>query len=153
MRNNIYFTTGNENLIDDIKDLWEELNRLHLGKSPYFQHYYKTFTFQARKEALISASEKGQLFIIIAHEKDVKIAYCVASFVDGIGEIDSIYVKPEYRSAHIGKALMETALEWIKSNRAKKITVKVAFGNEEVFGFYAKFGFAPRLTEMQIIEN
>lgn len=150
MDNAVTFETGGEELLDDIKELWEQLNQLHLEKSPFFKSHYRTFTFDARKQALLSCARAGRLFICVAYDKDIKIGYCVASVVGNTGEVDSIYVKPDYRRTGIGSALMEKSLDRIKSNNAGKIIVKVAFGNEEAFGFYSKYGFAPRLTELQM---
>lgn len=153
MDNAISFVSGGEEFLDDIEGLWKELNELHTKKSPHFKNHYMTFTYQARKQALLSCVEKGRLFVCVAYDKDIKVGYCVASVVDDIGEIDSIYIQPDYRKSHIGNTLMEKSLEWIKLNPVKKIIVKVAFGNEEVFGFYSKYGFAPRLTELQMITD
>jgi len=50
----------------------------------------------------------------------------------------------------VGHLLTEAALDWIKSLDAKKIIVRVACGNEEAFDFYAKYGFLPRATELQL---
>lgn len=151
MNSEIIFKTGDIGLLDDIKELWEALNQVHLEKSLNFKQYYRAFTFQARKNSLMANTENKELFIVIAYHKDVKIGYCVSSIADNIGEIDSIYVKPDYQNKHIGNILLETSFNWIKSNNPQKISVKVSVGNEEVFGFYSKYGFKPRLTELQLI--
>lgn len=153
MNSEIALTTGDVNILDDIQELWEELNQLHFEKSPNFKQHYMAFTFQSRKKSLISSAENGNLFIVIAYHQGIKIGYCVSSVVDDIGEIESIYMKPAYRKSHVGNMLMETSLHWIKSSNVKKIIVKVAAGNEEVFGFYSKYGFAPRLTELQLVSQ
>ncbi|MGL4669648.1 MAG: GNAT family N-acetyltransferase [Methanobacteriaceae archaeon] len=148
--NNLTLTIGNETLIDEIKELWEELNQHHLEKSPNFKNHYKTFTFQMRKEKLNSYAEKGILFIIVAKIKDKKIGYCIASVKENIGEIDSIYIKPNYRKRHIGTALIEKSLNWIKSKNVDKIIANITIGNNEVFNFYSKYGFKPRLTQLEM---
>lgn len=152
-KGDIAFITGDARLLDEVQGLWEELNQIHLEKSVDFKNHYRTFTFQARKESLLRHGEKGKLLVIIAQRNDRKIGYCIASLADGAGEIDSIFVKPGCRKSAVGNSLMELALDWMQSNAAQKITVKVAVGNEAVFGFYAKYGFAPRLTELQIVDN
>ena len=150
MDNDIILKTGDKSFLSETKELWEELNQLHIEKSLYFQQHYNTFTFQARKQALLANAEKGKLLVVIAYYKDVKIGYCVASIVDDSGEIDSLYNKPEYRNRGIGNMLMEASLNWIKANSAKTISIAVSVGNEEVFGFYEKYGFKPRLTVLQL---
>lgn len=144
------FITGDANLLAAIKELWEELNQLHIEKSVDFQNHYKAFTFAARKESIVRHTENGALLVTIAYCNNLKIGYCIASIVDGSGEIDSIFVKTGYRQSDVGHKLMEMSLDWLKTNAAKKIIVKVSAGNEEVFEFYSKYGFAPCLTELQI---
>jgi len=149
MDNDIILETGNEKLLADIEELWEQLNQLHMAKSLDFKHHYRTFTFQARSKSLLSIAEKGKLFIAIAHHREEKIGYIVSSIIDETGEIDSVFIKPEYRKKGVGNMLMEASLNWIKTNNVKLIRVAVSVGNEEVFGFYAKYGFKPRLTVLQ----
>ncbi len=149
MHNNISFIIGDENILDEIKDLWEELNKYHLKKSIHFKNFYNSFTFEMRKEKLNSSNEKI-LFVLIAKINDDKIGYSIASVLNDIGEIDSIYVKSEYRGNKIGKILIEKTLDWIKSKEAKKVIVNISVGNEDVFDFYSYYEFLPRLTQLEM---
>jgi ribosomal protein S18 acetylase RimI-like enzyme len=45
---------------------------------------------------------------------------------------------------------MEKSLDRINSRDTTSVTIKVAAGNEEAFGFYSKYGFKPIFTELQI---
>jgi ribosomal protein S18 acetylase RimI-like enzyme len=47
--------------------------------------------------------------------------------------------------------MMEKSLDWFNSLNVTIVTVKVAAGNEEAFGFYSKYGFKPIFTELQIV--
>jgi ribosomal protein S18 acetylase RimI-like enzyme len=151
MSTNIRYEWGNEESLDSIKMLWEGLNNLHLEKSPYFKIFYAKNTFEARKATLLSTAQKGQLSVVSAYDETLLVGYCVASIVDGVGEFDSIYISNDYRKKGIANNLMEKVLDWLKQNNPKKVTVKVSVGNEDVFGFYSKYGFYPRLTELQMI--
>jgi len=144
----ISYKTGDESLIDEIGELWRELNQVHYEKSPHFKHLFGNFEFRERKQMYLSHAEKGKLFIVLAYDSGRKIGFCASSIVEGVGEIESLYIKPDYRKSHIGKNLMEKSLDWIKLSGVKKILIKVAYGNEEVFSFYEKYGFKPRLTEL-----
>jgi len=150
MDNSLTFITGNEINLDEIEDMWKELKKVHQDKSPYFKNYYKEFSFQKRKEQLNLDAQKGKLFLIIAKINNEKIAYCISSVKENIGEIDSIYVKNEFRKRNIGKILLEKSLNWIKSKGPEKIVVNISIGNEEVFDFYFKYGFKPRLTQLEL---
>jgi ribosomal protein S18 acetylase RimI-like enzyme len=150
---NIHYVTGNEELLDAIQFLWEELNKIHLEKSVHFRDFYSRNTFEIRKETLLKTAQKGHMLIVLAYDEDFLIGYCVASLVDGVGEIDSLFVSVSYRGNGIGKHLMEKSLNWLKQNAASKTVIKVSVGNEDVFGFYTKHGFFPRLSELQMISE
>lgn len=147
----ITFIVGNEQLLDDIRELWEELNQVHSEKSVDFKNHYLAFNFTARKESIMRHIKNGKLLIVVAYHDNLKIGYCLSSVVDEVGEIASLFVKSAYRKSAVGQKLMEQSLDWLRSNAAKQIIVKVSVGNEEAFGFYAKYGFAPCLTELHII--
>jgi len=58
--------------------------------------------------------------------------------------LESIYVDKEFRSQGIGETLVKRTLSWMEQQGANAKMVVVAVGNEEVLGFYARFGFLPR---------
>jgi ribosomal protein S18 acetylase RimI-like enzyme len=98
-------------------------------------------------------AQKGQMLIVLAYEKDLLIGYCITSLVDGVGEIDSLFVSENYRGNGIATCLMDTSLNWLKQNNSQKTIVKVSAGNEDAFDFYARQGFFPRLIELQMISE
>jgi ribosomal protein S18 acetylase RimI-like enzyme len=93
------------------------------------------------------------MLIVLAYEKDLLIGYCVTSLVDGVGEVDSLFVSENYRKNGIATCLMDTSLNWLKQNNSQETVVKVSVGNEDAFGFYARQGFFPRLIELQMISE
>jgi ribosomal protein S18 acetylase RimI-like enzyme len=137
-------------MLDDVLELWSELNQFHIEKSLHFKDYYANLEFYSRKKQLETRAQQGAVFVIIAFAGEQKIGHCVASFVDEIGMIESLFVKPSYRREHVGSTLIESALEWLHSHDPRHINLKVAVGNEEAFSFYAKYGFKPRSTELQM---
>lgn len=153
MKANIHYVFGKEDLLDCVKPLWQELNKLHLGKSPYFRDFYANNTFETRKTTLLSTATKGQLSIILAYDTAIVVGYCIASVVGDTGEIDSIFVSNGYRKMGIASNLMNNALNWLEALNLKNIVIKVSVGNEEIFRFYAKYGFYPCLTELQMLPN
>jgi ribosomal protein S18 acetylase RimI-like enzyme len=140
---------GGVELLDVVRPLWEELNVLHAERSTFFSEDYKAFTFADRKKMLQEKAKKGKLRVSIWTGKEGLICgYYIAS-IDGYeGEIDSIYVRKERRKLGIGAALMKDCLEWLKKNGSERIKVVVAYGNEDVFGFYKKFELFPRATTL-----
>lgn len=138
----IQFIEISEAEIDLIKPLWEKLRDYQSLKSIYFRDDLKNNTWEKRKKDLIN--ENKRLKILLA--KDIEyIGYCIASITnESKGEIDSIFINSNYRKSGIGSEFMNRSLKWFEESGITNIYVGVVVGNEEVFGFYDKFGFKPR---------
>ena len=147
----IKYVHGDGGMLDEIKVLWETLNRHHLSVSPYFKDYYLTLTFEERKRAILQRASGGEVRVDLALDASGElVGYCVSSIDRWLtGEIDSIFVTAKYRGQDIGRALMEKALTWLNGKGAKKKIVSVAVGNEQAYGFYSRFGFLPRRTLLE----
>ena len=141
--------------LDLIKGLWEKLNEHHRVHSKYFAEETAQRTFEDRIKSLTDES-KAELHIDLAKNKTsgMIIGYCVSSISNqGQGEIESIYVEPDYRKLGIGDMLMRKALFWLDGKRVTRKRIGVGAGNEEVFGFYSRYGFYPRVIILQQIEK
>ena len=133
-----------------IKPLWLKLNDQHREASRHFRSRYERFTFEERIRKFSSPEIKTAIDIAEGLPEKRIIAYCISSIGRGKeGEIDSIYIEPDFRGRKIGRALMERALAWFDAEGVKLRTVAVAVGNESAFGFYEKFGFHPALTVLR----
>ncbi len=152
MNKQIGFMDGDEQLLDEVKPLWEKLNEHHRKISQHFSDKYEQNTFARRKEGLLRKQGLEGLRIDIAKdmELDKKIGYCISTITkDKVGEIDSIYVDSDYRDHAIGEALMKRAIQWMDDVQVVKKVLNVADGNEQVFHFYKKFGFYPQTTILE----
>jgi ribosomal protein S18 acetylase RimI-like enzyme len=79
------------------------------------------------------------------------IAYCVTRLsADGEGEVESLYVAPEFRRRGIAARLVRAALDWLTVCGAESRRVIVFHGNDEASAFYARVGFRPRNVEWEI---
>lgn len=153
---NISYVSGDDKLLDDVKELWEELNEYHRKRASHFAEHYSKFTFDTRKVDLAKKAQSGHLRVDIAVDKTSgkRVGYCISSVDDeGIGEIESIYIDDNYRMHGIGNELMKRALQWMDRMEVMKKTVSVAAGNENAFGFYERFGFYPRKTYLEQIKK
>lgn len=130
----------------EIRFLWESLNELHGKLSTHFKEHFRNFSFSDRMKLL---EEKDFHTVFAALHENAYVGYCIASVKGDIGEIDSIYLKTDYRHSGIGKKLISEAEIWLKSRNALKIIVGVAEGNESVFGFYDKYGYRQRVTVLE----
>ena len=139
--------TGSCELLDRVEPLWKELNAFHMAIGRSFSADLAEHSFDKRKRESIDRAR--ELHISIALDM-VDIGYCICSIHgDGIGEIDSHYVKKEYRSKGLGKKLTEVALQWLDKNNARKKVISVLEGNKEALVFYERFGFHPRNIELE----
>lgn len=127
----------------DLKPLWEELNSHHGKLSKNFKEQFKSLTFEKRISML---SDKKDLSVFLASDSGKYIGYCIATAEGSKGELDSIYIEPNYRKQKVGTKLMERALDWFDKLNIHEMDIYIAEGNEQVFNFYEKFGFKNRFT-------
>ena len=80
------------------------------------------------------------------------LGYCISTVKDSLGEIESLYLRPELRKKNFGKMLVESHTEWLKAKKCKKIKVTVSYGHDSVLKFYNKMGFFERLIELEFKE-
>jgi diamine N-acetyltransferase len=136
--------------LNEIKPLWEVLNRVHRDDSVYFRDHYASFTFEKRSTRWKTISKENILILAAETEEKKMIGYCVSTIDDANeGEIDSLFVDPNFRGQQIGRELVLKSLDWLRDNQCKPIRLAVCFGHENVIGFYEKLGFFPRMTVLE----
>ncbi len=146
-----YRTTGIEE-IERIRPLWEQLNAHHHAKASRFRSCYERMTFEDRKSWFCWLHETGEVRVDLALDQGSGrfIGYCVSSVTaKKIGEIESLFVDPGYRSAGTGTTLVTRGLAWMDDRGALRKRVSVADGNEDSWAFYKRFGFYPRMTVLE----
>ena len=129
--------------LSEIEALWHELNAHHARLSSNFKQHFDALTFQDRIKNLL---HKEHLSLFVITDAGLRVGYCIVSADGEKGEIDSIYVKDEYRRKGIGHQLMMAAMEWLRMRSCAETAIYVAEGNEQVLGFYEKYGFGKRYT-------
>ncbi len=133
--------------IDSIAPLWDKLRRHQRDRSPHFAAHYERRTWAARRVELLAKAGEGGLHIDVARDTDTArlVGYCVSTVsAAGDGRLESIYLEPECRKLGLGGTLMKRALDWMAERRAVTRTLIVGAGNDEVLGFYARYGFYPK---------
>lgn len=133
--------------IYEIGPLWCELNAHHHEKSQNFKKHFSSLTFSDRLKKLL-AMEHMKIFAAKANSG--LVGYCIASLCNETGEIDSLYIKPQFQGFSLGQQLTEAAMSWLSSLGCSRIRVAVAEGNEKAIPFYEKFGFKKRFHVLQI---
>ena len=136
--------------INSIRPLWEKLNKIHLDDSTYFKEHYQSFTFEKRCKSFLEMDPAYVKIKAFENSQGTVVGYCIATAVNGTGEIESLFVDDNYRKQGLGKKLVEHTLAWLKANHCVTIGVSVAEGHESVFDFYKQFGFYPRRIYLQM---
>ena len=142
--------------LDELRPLWERLRDFHAGFPGWaFAKEVAQARFDDRKRELLAKAQGGALrvdLVTVAGDPAV-IAYCVSSFCDSRGEIDSAFVEERWRSQGIGAELVRRALAWMEALGATKRIVCVACDNRDAVEFYGRLGFAPRVLVMQVCSD
>jgi ribosomal protein S18 acetylase RimI-like enzyme len=136
-----------------VKELWEKLNGLHYENSRNFKRHYAEQTFERRCEKFARLPEENVRIDVALDGGGQPIGYCICSVEQGRGELDSLYVRPEYRNQSLGSRLARRGVDWLKSRRCGEIRVSVADGNESVFPFYESLGFRVRSTALELPQD
>lgn len=152
----IEYIENDQHGLDSIASLWEKLNEHQRVRSHHFTYHFEQMTFDIRKKRLLEKVKKGALRVDIAKDTETGklVGYCISSVTeDKQGEVESIFVESDYRRLGIGDSFMKKALEWMDGLSVTKRIIGVAVGNEEVFPFYARYGFYPRVTVLQRVDS
>lgn len=151
MEQELLLSSGGSELLDETAALWEQLNRHHAALSPHFAAQYERKTVADRKLSLLRKAERGSLHVeLVIDGSGNTVGYCISSIDhEQIGEIDSLFVLPEWRGRNLGHILISRSLHWLREQGVQRTRLSVAAGNEQVFGFYAKYGFFPAKTILE----
>jgi ribosomal protein S18 acetylase RimI-like enzyme len=153
----IYYTSTDEQGLDATCALREKLIEHHKVRSKHFYRRYADMPpARQRNFELREKYKDGLIRVDLAREKaaDTLVGYCITTISrDNQGEIQSIYVEPEYRQYGIGDALMKLCLQWLDEHAVIKKVLGVGAGNEDVFEFYSKYNFFPRTIILEQVEE
>ncbi len=120
---------------------------------------YSTMDFkdilEIDKEAFNPRNPAYDMYVYLTYGSDLIVAdigskivgYIVTMDVDDVtGKIISFAVRKEFRGKGIGKMLLKSAIERLKTRGKKKITLEVRVSNVQAQALYEKFGF--KITEV-----
>ena len=136
------------NEIHKIKPLWELLNKTHHDNSSHWKSHFSGQTFEKRFQKLTCYKDVLILTAVVDNEI---IGYSFSTVKDKTGELDSIFVKDQYRKSGVGQKLIEQTLAWFEAQQTDEIVVEVAEGNESVFAFYETIGFRKSMTKLKLV--
>ncbi|GII20569.1 GNAT family N-acetyltransferase [Planosporangium mesophilum] len=65
-------------------------------------------------------------------------------------ELESMYVRPEYRGTGVGDALVAQFFEWARGRRAKRASVTAYASNDRAIAFYERNGFTSKSVQLEL---
>ena len=99
----------------------------------------KYFLDLIENQYVVVAEVEGEIVGYLAGSIYNDLTY---SYYDGItAEANNMFVKENFRDYGIGSKLMNSFVEWCKTNNAKRIMVTASSKNEKTIKFYHKMGF------------
>ncbi len=152
----VKYIHDDQTALDQIKGLWEGLNRCMGESSTYFKQHFAAMTWEKRKADLLEKAAKGLMRVDLAVDEATgqAVGYLVSSVNSKkIGEIESIFICEAYRGLGVGDRLMKNALAWMDQKGSVEKIVEATVGNEQVFGFYERYGFLPRLIQLKQVKK
>jgi len=154
---NIEYVEMDEHGLELTVPLRQKIIKYHMERSPkYFYERYAGMDAGRGNELLLEKAIKGGMRVDLARDTETGelVGYCISTIsVEKQGEVDSIYIEPDYRGTGIGDNLMKRALHWMDEQPVTKKVLGVGAGNEEVFAFYSRYNFYPRTTILEQVET
>jgi ribosomal protein S18 acetylase RimI-like enzyme len=83
-------------------------------------------------------------FVAVAGDVDVGLVRAAPDLeVRGAARLGSLWVAPEARCQGVGAALVETVVEWARSEGYEELLLDVSDDNDTAVRFYEALGFVP----------
>lgn len=153
--NKINYIEGKKELIPQVIQLREKLLLHHKNLKHHFAEDFEEKLKRNNIKNILKDIKFKKIKIIIAKDidKNKNIGLCLGIIKEkNIGEIEIIYIDPEYQKNGTGTVLMEKILKWMDDNKVSGKELNVCFGNESVYKFYEKFNFFPRKTLLKQVK-
>lgn len=137
--------------ISIIKELWERNRKYHENITKDFGFLYSDIIFEDRISSFESFDEDNIKITIAIDDKDSKvIGYCISTYEQNKGEIQTIHVLEECRGLGVGKRLINLHISWLKLKKCNSIVLSVDCNNSNTIEFYKSMGFGENIIEMRL---
>jgi ribosomal protein S18 acetylase RimI-like enzyme len=94
---------------------------------------------------------------LLATTGEAAIGYLVGYLSHGghlrpitIAELESMYVRPNWRKRGVGRHLADVFLKWAKENGAQRASVTAYAANARAIEFYRELGFEPKSLTLEM---
>ena len=149
--NSFHFEEGSLELLNHCDRLWELFIKNQIQNAGEMSPGVEEYIQSLQNGGLCEKTKDGKLYVQLIHADEEKeaIGFCVASLTKNkVGEVEAIYVIDRYQGNKFGSKLFQNAMAWMEQEKAIEQRLVVATGNENVFNFYAKYGFFPGYTTL-----
>ena len=92
--------------------------------------------------AVLAAKLEIDDLVFVAEMNGSLVGACMAGYDGHRGWLYAVAVLPEYRRGGTGAALVEYAVQALKSAGCIKVNLQIRAGNEAVMSFYKSLGFS-----------
>ncbi len=115
--------------------------RLEKKDAPFLASFKEEFSDAYNLSQIESAFESERFFAFGSEENGETIGYITFSFSLDCADIESVFVKKEFRGKGVASSLMEAAISKIKELGVNRIMLEVRESNFAAAALYKKFGF------------
>lgn len=139
---------GGWELLDRVEPLWNQQRDFHFALAPQWKQGM-TREFSDRRLALIAKGTHGHL-IVLASLDGRDVGYGISTIeANGRGELDSLFVAPQFRNQGVGDGLMKVTLQWFAGRGIEDVAIEALVCNEGAVRFYVRYGYQPRSVIMK----
>jgi len=136
-----YHAEPREAVLNDIPGLQEMIRSMFPNSRFYSDPFFSHKEADDLHEIWIENSVLGKAADIVFHIPKKGFVTC-KNQEHGVGEIILIGVKDGYRGNKLGKALMDSSVNWFSNNGIKTIEIKTQLKNAGAINFYSQLGFS-----------
>lgn len=122
----------------------------HITLQRATENWQRAAAYYVRVESMINdlhLSLKGEFeedlpdtLYVVAFDNEAPVGTCRVVFheAEGLGKIERVVVKKEYRQQGIGRLMIEESERWIKEQGFSKVVIN---SRDAAVGFYEKLGY------------
>jgi GNAT superfamily N-acetyltransferase len=136
--------------INEIKPLWQVLNRHQQVHSRHFAEHFNERRFENYIHFLDDVKDYR---IEVVYEDEIPLGFIIGSIRANKGCLNDLYVYDDLRGKGIGSYLTTRMIFWLKTCGCKQIEIEIQAGGEEVITFFQKIGFKTAKYTMEYVED
>ena len=132
--------------------MWDAVRRFHRELEPHWPRQWANpppdILSRLAQELQAYWNDPGRKVIFVCDTGQELVGFIRVALMNSWlcpGQVESLYVRDDYRSRGVGQALMAQALAWCAAHGAAEVGLHVSASNAGAARFYARLGFRPVL--------